>query len=307
MAGLPERKPDPGLMNALAQPQPNLDSADARPEQQLAEARGMEAIGRLVSSVAHDFNNLLTGIMLCSDLLLTGLEKASPLRRYAQEIRTASAQSAGMIQQLLAIARQRADDPTLLCLNDAIAGMHNLLTRLIGENVELLTDLARDLRMVSINPAQAQQIILNLVLNARDAMLAGGRITLCTRNCCMDPGKERRPGSVELEVRDTGCGMDPKTCARVFEPFFTTKKPGKGTGLGLTTIYSIVKKKGGTIEIESEPGRGTRVIVRLPAADPQPAGPLRTRTLETAHNLETVSEPEFRNQITQNQERRKTL
>jgi len=291
-------------MSALAQPQPKLDSADAHAEQQLVAAQRMEAIGRLVSGVAHDFNNLLTGIVLCSDLLLAGLEKGSPLRRYAQEIRTASAHSAEMIQQLLAAARERAGEPMLLSLNDAITGMQNLLTRLIGENVELLTELADDLTLVRIDPAQVQQIILNLVLNARDAMPNGGRVTLSTRNCGAGPGRDRRPGSVELEVRDTGCGMDADTRARAFEPFFTTKKTGKGTGLGLTTVYGIVKKKGGTIEIQSEQGSGTRVIVRLPAAEWQPAGPQPTRTFETAYDLGTTSEQQVPQQEIQNQEGR---
>jgi signal transduction histidine kinase len=293
-------------MSALAQSQPKLDSADARADQ-LAEAQRMEAIGRLVSGVAHDFNNMLTGIVLCSDLLLAGLEKGSPLRRYAQEIRTASAQSAEMIQQLLATARQRGGEATLLSLNDAIAGMQNLLTRLIGENVELRTELAADLRMVKIGPAQVQQIILNLVLNARDAMPDGGRITLCTRNCGAGPRKDRRPGSVELEVCDTGCGMDTETRSRVFEPFFTTKETGKGTGLGLTTVYGIVKKKGGTIDIESGPGRGTRVIVRLPAADSQPAEQQRTSVLEAAYDLGTTSEQAVQQQEIQDQEGRTSL
>jgi signal transduction histidine kinase len=293
-------------MSALTQPQPKLDSTDACVEQQLEEAQRMETIGRLVSGVAHDFNNLLTGIVLCSDLLLAGLEEDSPLRRYAQEIRTASAHSAEMIQQLLAAARQRTDEPALLSLNDAITGMQNLFTRLIGENVELLTELADDLTLVRIDPAQVQQVILNLVLNARDAMPDGGRITLSTRNCRVGVGKDRQIGSIELEVRDTGCGMDAGTCSRVFEPFFTTKKPGKGTGLGLTTVYGIVNKKGGTIEIESEPRTGTRVIVRLPAADSQPSSSQRTRTLENARELE-AGEQEVQKPEVQNQEVRPTL
>jgi two-component system, cell cycle sensor histidine kinase and response regulator CckA len=238
-------------MSALAQSQPELRCPEPNSEQALAEAQRMEALGRLVSGVAHDFNNLLTGIVLCSDLLLAGLEEGSPLRRYAKEIRTASAQSAGMIRQLLAVAKPRADEAAFVSLNDAIVGLRSWLSRLIGENVELVTELANDLRMVRIDPAQLQQIILNLILNARDAMPGGGRITLSTRNCAPSPGSDREPGWVEFAVRDNGCGMDAETCSRVFEPFFTTKKVGKGTGLGLTTVYSIVKRKGGTIEIES--------------------------------------------------------
>jgi two-component system cell cycle sensor histidine kinase/response regulator CckA len=282
-------------MSALAQAQPNLDPAETRSEQELAEAHRMEAIGRLVSGVAHDFNNLLTGIVLCSDLLLAGLEESSPLRRYAKEIHTASAQSAGMIRQLLSVARPRADEPSSLSINEAIVGLRNLLTRLIGENVELVTDLANDLNLARIDLAQIQQIILNLILNARDAMPDGGRITLSTRNCAASFAMDSQPVFIEFEVRDNGCGMDVQTCSRVFEPFFTTKKLGKGTGLGLTTVYSIVKKKGGDIEIKSQPGRGTRVIVRLPAADTQ-ANPQRTKILETDPDFHTTSKEEVHKQ-----------
>jgi two-component system, cell cycle sensor histidine kinase and response regulator CckA len=232
----------------------------------------MESIGRLVSGVAHDFNNLLTGIVLCSDLLIAGLEKESRLCRYAEQIRIASAQGAGMIQHLLAVARQRTVAPAWLSLNDAITGMQDLLTRLIGENVELLIELAQDLRLVRIDPAEAQEIILNLVLNARDAMPDGGQITLSTRNrfaviggC--SPSASLPAAFIELTIRDTGSGMDAETRARVFEPFFTTKEAGKGTGLGLATVHRIVQQEGGAIEIESELGKGTRIIIRLPAAD----------------------------------------
>jgi signal transduction histidine kinase len=232
----------------------------------------METIGRLVSGVAHDFNNLLTGIVLCSDLLLAGLEKSSRLHRYAEEIRTASAQGAGMIQHLLAVAKQQRLEPTLLLFNHVIVSMRDLLTRLIGENVELFTELAEDLRPVRIDPAEAQEVILNLVLNARDAMPNGGQITLSTRNRSAGIGEHSpaslfHPAVMEFAVRDTGTGMDAETRARVFEPFFTTKRSGKGTGLGLATVYRVVKQAGGTIEIESEPGNGTRIIIRLPAAE----------------------------------------
>src|SRR5271155_960376 len=168
-------------MNALAQIRPQLESTDATAEQ-LGNAQRMEAIGRLVSGVAHDFNNLLTGVVLCSDLLLAGLEKQSRLRRYAQEIRIAAGHGTELIQQLLTVARQGAVTASLLSFNDAIAGLRNLLVRLIGEDIELITHLADDLGMVKMDPAHAQQIILNLVLNSRDAMPEGGRITITTRN-----------------------------------------------------------------------------------------------------------------------------
>jgi two-component system, cell cycle sensor histidine kinase and response regulator CckA len=249
------------------------ESADHPPtEQQLRDAHKMEAIGRLVGGVAHDFNNLLTGMVLCSELILAGLEKNSRLRRFAEEIRNAGEQGAGLIQQLMAVARQRAVEPRLLCLNDVVSAVGNLLTRLIGENIELVIDLAEDLGMVKMDPAQVQQIILNLVLNARDAMPDGGRITLRTTNCDGPnlPGSGRREDKqfcdswIALAVSDTGCGMDAETRSRLFEPFFTTKKPGQGNGLGLATVHRIVKHECGTIEVESEKGKGTRVVVHLP-------------------------------------------
>lgn len=254
-------------MNALAQNHPKLDSVEAASEPQ---AGNMEAIGRLVSGVAHDFNNLLTGVVLCSDLLLAGLEKQSPLRRYAQEIRIASAHGAELIQQLLAVARQGAVATSLLSFNQAIAGLCTLLERLIGEDIELVTHLADNLGMVTMDPAHAQQIILNLLLNARDAMPDGGRVTLTTRNCTHSARDSKTKKSsaachIEFEVNDTGCGMDAATRARAFQPFFTTKKAGAGNGLGLATVSSIVQQCGGTVVVESEPDKGARVVVRLPA------------------------------------------
>jgi two-component system, cell cycle sensor histidine kinase and response regulator CckA len=257
-------------MSAIAQLEVRTEEPADRPqtEQQLRDAHKMEAIGRLVGGVAHDFNNLLTGMVLCSELILAGLEENSRLRRFAEEIRKAGEQGAGLIQQLMAVARQRAVEPCLLSLNDVLSGVRNLLTRLIGENIELVHELADDLGLVRMDPAQVQQIILNLVLNARDAMPDGGRITLNTRNCDgTRPGREvhnQCEAWVALAVSDTGSGMDAETRSRVFEPFFTTKKPGQGNGLGLATVYRIVTHEGGTIEVESETGRGTRVVVHLP-------------------------------------------
>ena len=238
----------------------------------------MEAIGRLVSGVAHDFNNLLTGIVLCSDLLLANLEKSSKLRRYANEIRSAGSQGATLIQQLLAVARPRAAEVQLLSFNDVIDSIRTLLNRLIGENVVLTTDLANDLSLTKIDPTQAQQVLLNLVLNARDAMPSGGRVTIRSRNC-------EKAAGIELTVSDTGCGMDAQTRLRVFEPFFTTKQPGKGNGLGLATVFDIVKRAGGTVEIESEPEKGTKVRVWLPPANvarntPSPNQDFKTKFID---------------------------
>jgi signal transduction histidine kinase len=282
-------------MNALAQIHPKLESAETIAEQELGNAQKMEAIGRLVSGVAHDFNNLLTGVVLCSDLLLAGLEKRSPLRHYVDEIRTAAAHGTDLIQQLLAVARQGAVTASLLSFSEAIVDLRNLLVRLIGEDIELTTSLADDLGLVKMDPAHAQQIILNLLLNARDAMPDGGRITLITRNCgptiAQPEGSESAALShIEFEVSDTGCGMDVETRARVFQPFFTTKKPGAGSGLGLATVSSIVQQNGGTVTVESEPGKGTRVVIRLPAQLVTPTSP------EAGGKCNPSSAPELQSQ-----------
>ncbi|MGH9545369.1 MAG: two-component system sensor histidine kinase NtrB [Terriglobales bacterium] len=244
-------------------------------ERQLREAQRMEAVGRLVGGVAHDFNNLLTGIMLYCDLLIGELEKGSSPHRHAQEMRLAGEHGAALVQQLLAVARPAAEEPRVFALNDVVTGIEDLLTRLIGENIRLSTSLAADLGAVKMDPAQVQQILLNLVLNARDAMPDGGRITLATRNCAghlFGPGSQSQIGPwIELTVTDTGSGMDAETLERAFEPFFTTKMPGRGNGLGLATARRLVRQQGGTIMAESEPGRGTTVSVRLPQVQPDTA------------------------------------
>jgi two-component system cell cycle sensor histidine kinase/response regulator CckA len=284
-------------MSAFPQLQLKHEETADRPqtEQQIRDAHKMEAIGRLVGGVAHDFNNLLTGMVLCSELILAGMEENNRLRRFAEEIRKAGEQGAGLIQQLMAVARQRAVEPRLLCLNDVVSDVRNLLTRLIGENIELVAELAGDLGLVKMDPAQVQQIILNLVLNARDAIPDGGRVTLQTRNCDgpspASSGRNQPEQScdswVVLAVSDTGCGMDAETRSRLFEPFFTTKKPGQGNGLGLATVYRIVTHECGTIEVESESGRGTRVVVHLPRVGPES---LLTRVAEVPEKIRPVPE-----------------
>jgi PAS domain S-box-containing protein len=234
-------------------------------EKQLQEAQTLEAVGRLVGGVAHDFNNLLTGIMLYCDLLIGELEKDSRPHRHVQEMRLAGEHGAALVQQLIAVARPHAEESRKFAVNDVVTGSAGLLNRLIGENIVLNTFLAPDLGAVRMEPSQVQQILLNLVLNARDAMPDGGQITLTTRNCT-DSGldSERIVPWVELSVTDTGGGMDAETLDRAFEPFFTTKKPGRGNGLGLATARRLARQAGGSIAAESEPGKGTRVCVRLP-------------------------------------------
>jgi signal transduction histidine kinase len=235
------------------------------------EAGRLEALGRLASGVAHDFNNLLTGVSLYSDLLLAGLEFGSGLRKYAEEIRDASIHASGLVRQLLAVARTHDEAPHLVSLNGIAEGMRELLLRLIGENIELVYQLDPNLGAVRMDATQARQILMNLVLNARDALPEGGRITLETRNCGLQiiTGAVEKTSPVELPcalfaVSDNGQGMDSQTQQHVFEAFFSTKPPGEGTGLGLATVYEIVTNNGGLIHLESKWKKGTRVTVLLP-------------------------------------------
>ena len=241
-----------------------------RAEQRLREAQKMEVIGRLVGGVAHDFNNLLTGIMLYCDLLIAGLEPRSHLMHHAEEIRMAGQQGSALIQQLLAISRRQVVEPKILCLNDALLSTKNLLSRLLGEKFELVTRLNRRLGKVKIDPAQVQQILLNLVVNARDAMPQGGTIQLKTGHAALQAQDSSSMGisipAAFLEVKDNGCGMSAETQSHLFEPFFSTKPDGRGTGLGLATVYNIVTNNGGTIQVESAPQKGTSVTVLLPLA-----------------------------------------
>ncbi len=239
-------------------------------ERQLREAQTFEAVGRLVGGVAHDFNNLLTGIMLYCDLLIGELEKNSRPYRHVQEMRMAGEHGAALVRQLLAVAHPRPEEAREFALNEVVAGIEDLLIRLLGENIVLQTSLAADLGAVRMDPSQVQQILLNLVLNARDAMPDGGQITIATRNCNVGVPDLKLPGEpwVVLSVADTGDGMDAETLDRAFEPFFTTKQPGRGNGLGLATARRLARQQGGTIVAESQPGKGTRVSVRLPRVQP---------------------------------------
>ncbi len=252
------------------------ETDDIVPEGSLIQAQRWEAVGRLAGGVVHDFNNLLTGVMLYCDLLLSSLDGRDRRRRYADEVRAAIVQAASLVQQLLVFARPQAAQAGSLNLNEIAGAMRDLLTRLIGENIVLEMRLDPDLALVKVDPAQAQQILLNLVLNARDALPDGGRITVETSNCKFQPvagapiTMARSAATVFpcvlLVVSDNGCGMDAKTRERLFEPFFTTKSSGKGTGLGLTTVRSIVGTNRGLIHVESELGRGTRAMIMLPRA-----------------------------------------
>jgi len=253
-------------------------------QEQLIEAQKMEAIGRLVGSVAHDFNNLLTGVMLYCDLMMSETKSQERLHGHASEIRLAAEHGAALVQQLLTIARKHVVEPKVLSLNDVVRLMSNLLTRLIGERIELEFALDPMLWRVRLDPIQVQQIILNLTLNAKDAMPRGGRLIVTTRNCdCYRKQGELKRHIVVLSVSDTGCGIDAQTKARVFEPFFTTKQEGKGNGLGLATVHRIVQDSGGSILVESEVGKGTRIEIALPGViEEEPLSPGDNASLDKA-------------------------
>ena len=249
--------------------------------QKVVQGQKWEAIGRMTGGVVHDFNNLLTGVTLYCDLLLASLDSRDRRRRYADEIRSAIMQASSLVQQLLVFARPLATFARDLSLNDVATAAHDLLTRLIGENIILDLQLDPQLATVNMDQAQAQQILLNLVLNARDALPDGGRITIETSNCKFQtvPGgiAHGRPAPfpcILLAVTDNGHGMNPETQQRIFEPFFTTKNAGKGTGLGLTTVRSVVTANHGLIHLESEPDRGTRVMILLPQSLHTPSSAL---------------------------------
>ncbi len=234
------------------------------------ESQRLETLGRVVGGVAHDFNNLLTGIFLYCDLLLHALDHGNPLRSYVEEIRQAGGHSSELVQQLLSAAQPQEEPTGSRSWNEVISGMLTFLAHMLGEHVELAVNLDPRAGAVSMSATAMRQIVLNLVLNARDAMPEGGKIALTVRNCadCEDSPAELLSGYVVLTVTDTGQGMDAATRAHVLEPFFTTK--ANGNGMGLATIQRLVLEANGSLEIESEPNCGTRIIVRLPQAVPEP-------------------------------------
>jgi len=278
----PVRDPSGRLVNYVAV---KRDVTDVRRmEERLRQSQKMEAVGRLAGGVAHDFNNLLTAISGYSDLLLHRLPAYSTLRRDVEEIRKAGDRAASLTRQLLAFSRRQVLQPKVLDLNTVVTSMGEMLRRLIGEDIELSTDLSPSLSRVKADPGQIEQVIVNLAVNARDAMPGGGRITIATADADLSPAyaaahPEVRPGPhVLLSVADTGQGMSDETQTHLFEPFFTTKEKGKGTGLGLATVYGIVQQSDGHIRVNSAADRGSTFLIYLPRVEtPEADAPGRDR------------------------------
>jgi PAS domain S-box-containing protein len=241
-------------------------------EQQLLQSQKMDAIGRLAGGVAHDFNNLLTVIIGYSELLLYQLQPNDPIRSSIQDIHKAAERAASLTSQLLAFGRKQIFQTKIIDLNSLIVNLEKMLGRLLGEDVEIKVSQSLDLKKIVADPSKIEQVIINLALNAREAMPEGGKLIITMANVELDEQYTRehidvKPGQyVILAISDTGYGMDEKTLEHIFEPFFTTKETGKGTGLGLATVYGIVKQSGGHIWVYSEPNHGTMFKIYFPQA-----------------------------------------
>lgn len=266
-----------------------------RLETQFFQSQKMETIGRLAGGIAHDFNNLLTVIKGYTQLSLSHIQEGDPCRENIEEIKAAAERAAELTNQLLTFSRRQILDMKVLDLNTIVRGLEKMTGRIIGEDIEMVTVLDDHLGRVKTDPSQIEQVILNLVVNARDAMPAGGKLAIETANVVLDETYARThigvaPGSyMMLSVSDTGCGMSPEIKELIFEPFFTTKEEGKGTGLGLSTIYGIVKQSGGNIWVYSEPGRGTTFKVYLPRVEEETdALPVQDHTDHLPKGNETV-------------------
>ncbi|MBI4212831.1 MAG: response regulator [Chloroflexi bacterium] len=276
------------------------EQALQRSQEQLTQAQRLESIGLLAGGVAHDFNNLLTAIMGFSDLISEDLPPDSHSRPYLNEIRAAGERAATLTRQLLAFSRRQPLQPTVLDLNSVVTNIERLIKRVIGEHIDFATVLDHNLSLVEADPGQIEQVILNLVINARDAMTKGGKLTIETANAELDESYVSQHVGVTvgpyvmLVVSDTGTGMDKETQARIFEPFFTTKEPGRGTGLGLSTVYGIVKQSGGNIWVYSEPMQGTTFRIYLPRVDQAaaPSAPSTPAALPRGHETVLIAEDE---------------
>jgi PAS domain S-box-containing protein len=252
-----------------------LDVTEQRElERQLQESQRMEAVGRLAGGVAHDFNNLLTVITGYGYMLLEEPEASAAARANAEEILHTVDRASALTSQLLEFSKPQSTEPKAIDINDLVLNMDKMLRRVIGEHIELVTALSPDAGMISADPAQIEQVIMNLVVNSRDALPAGGRLTIETASRTRIHASGRPDECVMLSVADNGMGMDDETRSHIFEPFFTTKGQGKGTGLGMATVYGIVKRAGGEITVASTPGRGTAISVTLPKVRPRVPQPV---------------------------------
>jgi len=274
----------------------NRDITDrARLGEQFRQSQKMEAIGRLSGGIAHDFNNLLGIIIGYAEILQENMQEGSSDRECVDEIVRSGTRAASLTRQLLAFSRQQVLEPKIIDLNGAVADMERLLRRVIGEDIELITSAEPNLRRIRADQSQLEQVLLNLAVNARDAMPDGGRLTITTRNLSMSEfdvhpfSFPMKPGEyVQLTVSDTGTGMDSATLARIFEPFFTTKEKGKGTGLGLSTVYGVVKQSDGYIDTESVLNKGTKFTIYLPAAAEAPIADLPAVSTTLPSGNETI-------------------
>jgi two-component system, cell cycle sensor histidine kinase and response regulator CckA len=263
-------------------------------EEQLRQAQKMEAVGRLAGGIAHDFNNVLSVILTYTEMILGDLNAGDPMRLDIEEIRKAGRRAADLTRQLLLFSRQQVLQPRVLDLNEIMGGMLRMLARILGADVDLVAVRAEPLGRVRVDPGAIEQVLMNLVVNARDAMSTGGKLTLETGNVVLDDAYAAdhlgvKPGPhVMLAVTDTGTGIDKTTMARIFEPFFTTKEPGKGTGLGLSTVFGIVQQSGGSVWVYSEVGKGTTFKVYLPSVDAPPDRARPAASLAASRGTETI-------------------